>query len=99
WRLADDAALLRFSRSDQVPDDNEAGRNADAGLQGSARGERTDSTNQLQSGPHCPLGIVLMRLGIAEIDEDTVAHIFGHEPAEAAHRLSDAFLISGDDLS
>ena len=32
-RLADDAALLRLARSNQVADDNEPGGNADAGLQ------------------------------------------------------------------
>ena len=36
-RLADDAALLRLARSDQVADDNQPGRNADAGLQRSVR--------------------------------------------------------------
>ena len=33
-RLADDAALLRFPRSDQVADHHQPGGNADAGLQG-----------------------------------------------------------------
>ena len=33
-RLADDAALLRLPRSDQVADDNQSGGNADTGLQG-----------------------------------------------------------------
>ena len=32
-RLADDAMLLRGRRSDQVADHNQAGRNADSGLQ------------------------------------------------------------------
>ena len=36
-RLADNAALLRFARADQIADDNQAGRNADAGLQGCGR--------------------------------------------------------------
>ena len=35
-RLADDAALLRLTRSDQVADDDQPGRNADAGLQRSS---------------------------------------------------------------
>ena len=35
-RLADDAALLRLARSDQVADDDQPGRNADTGLQRSA---------------------------------------------------------------
>ena len=34
-RLADDAALLRVPRSDQVADHDQPGRDADTGLQGS----------------------------------------------------------------
>ena len=33
-RLADDAALLRFARSDQIADDDQPGRDPDTGLQG-----------------------------------------------------------------
>ena len=35
-RLADDAALLRLTRSDQVADHDQPGRNADTGLQWSS---------------------------------------------------------------
>ena len=55
------------------------------------RADRRDY--QLQSSPHRPLGVVLVRLRIAEINEDAVAHILRHEPAEALHGLGDAFLI------
>jgi hypothetical protein len=34
-----------------------------------------------------------MRLRIAEINQHAVAHVFGDEPAEAAHGLGDTFLI------
>jgi len=40
-----------------------------------------------------------MGLRITEIDEDAVAHIFRHEPAEPAHGLGDAFLISRNNLA
>ena len=66
-RLADDAALLSLPRSDQVADHDQAGRNADTGLQGSIRFERTDGIDQLQSRPHGPLRIILVSLRIAEI--------------------------------
>ena len=36
-RLADDAALLRLSRSDQVADDDQSGGDTNAGLQGNRR--------------------------------------------------------------
>jgi hypothetical protein len=98
-RLADNAALLRLPRSDQVADDNEPGRNADTGLQGSVRLERTDDTNQFQPSAHGPLRVVLMRLRIAKINQHAVAHVFRHEPAEAAHGLGNAFLIGRNDLA
>ena len=40
-----------------------------------------------------------MRLGIPEIDEHAVAHVFRHEPTEAAHGLGNAFLIGRNDLA
>ena len=52
------------------------------------------SRDQLQSRPHGALGVVLMRLRIAEVHEDTVAQIFRHKAVEATHGLGDAFLIS-----
>ena len=59
-------------------------------------GHRRD---QLQPRPHRPLGVVLMGLRIAEIHQHAVAHVFGHEAAEAAHGLGDAFLIGRNDLA
>ena len=49
--------------------------------------------------PHGSLGVVLMRLRIAEIDEHAVAHVLRDEPTEAAHGLGDAFLIGRNDLA
>ena len=99
-RLADDAALLRLARADQVADDDQPGRDADTGLQ-RQRGvlSAAHRRDQLQPGPHRPLGVVLVGLRIAEIDEHAVAHVFGDEPAEAAHGLGDAFLIGRNDLA
>jgi hypothetical protein len=47
-------------------------------------------------GQHGLLGIVLVRSGIAEINEHAVAHVFCDEAVEAAHRLRDAFLVGGN---
>src|SRR5262249_7212136 len=55
--------------------------------------------DQLQSRPYRALGVVLMGLGIAEVDEDTVAKIFRHKPVKATHGLGDASLISRNDLA
>ena len=61
--------------------------------------QRSHRCDQLQPRPHRPLGVVLMGLRIAEIDEHAVAHVFRHEPAEALHGLGDAFLIGRNDLA
>ena len=55
--------------------------------------------DQLQPRAHRPLGVVLMGLRIAEVDQDAVAHVLRHEPAEALHGLGDAFLIGRNDLA
>ena len=66
---------------------------------GTARLEPAHRRDQLQPRPHRPLGVILMGLRIAEIDEHAVAHVFGHEATEAAHGLGDAFLIGRNDLA
>src|SRR5207248_7644746 len=47
--------------------------------------------DQLKPCAYRPFGIVLMRLRIAEIHEHAVAHILGHETAEAALRSQRRF--------
>jgi hypothetical protein len=56
------------SRSDEVANDHKAGSDANADLKFSASFRRVHSADQLQPRPNRTLGIVLMRLGIAEID-------------------------------
>ena len=92
-RLADHAALLRLTRSDEVADDDQAGCNADAGLLGSMRLERSHRRDQLEPSPYRPLGVVLMGVRIAKIHEDTVAHISSRRSrrsgARSRRRISD----------
>src|SRR5215472_4033957 len=52
--------------------------------------------NERQSRPDRALGIVLVRLRIAEIHQHPVAHVFGHETIEPGDRLRDAFVIGAD---
>ena len=84
-RLADDAALLRLARSDQVADDDQPGRDADPHVQRRAgRGdELRRCLDDREPGLHGALGVVLVRLRIAEIGEHAVAHVFGDETAVA----------------
>jgi hypothetical protein len=39
-----------------------------------------------------PVGVVLVGLRVAEINQHTVVHVLGYEPAEALHSLGDALL-------
>jgi hypothetical protein len=98
-RLADDAALLSHSRSNQIADDNNAGRNADACLQYNRRLQCADGRDQLQTCAHRALGVILVGSRIAKIHEHPVAHVLRDETTEAAHGISDAFLIGRNDLS
>src|SRR5205807_9175886 len=85
--------LLSRTRPNQIANHDNTCRNPDTGLQRSIRLEPGYRRDQLQPSPHRALGIVLMGFRKAEVDEDTVAHVFRDEPIEAAHNLRDAFLI------
>ena len=60
------------------------------------RGHRVD---QCKPGTDGSLGIILVCLRIAEIDEYAVAHVLGYEAAKVTHRLGDALLIGRNDLA
>ena len=61
--------------------------------------QATHSSDQLQPCAHGPLCVVLVGLGIAEVDQDPVAHVLRYEPAEALHGLRNALLIGRNDLA
>jgi len=61
--------------------------------------QATHSSDQLQPCTHGSLGVILVCLRVAEIDQNAVAHELRDETAEAAHRLSDAFLIGRNDFA
>ena len=63
-----------------------------ARITGSARFSRP-------SGPPLRLRIVLVRLRIAKIHKDPVAHILGYKPIKPAYGLGDAFLVRRNDLA
>jgi hypothetical protein len=91
--------MPRTSRSEQVPDNDQPRRNADAGLKRYARLQGTYRCDQFEPCPDRPLGIVLMGLRIAKVHEDAVAQILCHEPIEAVHNLGDAFVIGRNNLA
>ena len=52
-----------------------------------------------QGGAHGALGIGLVSLWPAEIDQDPVAHVLRDEAAEAANSLRDAAVVGPDHLA
>ena len=58
-----------------------------------------DCRDQLQPCAHRSLGVVLVSLRIAEVDQHAVAHVLRDEAAEALHGLGNALLIGRNDLA
>ena len=97
-RLADHRLLLRRALADQVADHDQTGGDPDPHLQprigrGVETGHRLD---QRQTGPHRPLGIVLVGARIAEIGEHPVAHVLGDKPAATLDDRGGAAVIAAD---
>ena len=61
--------------------------------------QSTYCRDQLQPGPHGSLGVILMSLGIAEVDQHPIAHVLRYEPAEALHGIRNALLIGRNDFA
>ncbi len=89
-RLADHRLLLRGALANQIADHDEPGGDADAHLQRVGGGNAAHRLDHREAGAHRPLGIVFVGARIAEINQHAVAHVFGDEAVEAAHRFSDA---------
>ena len=79
--------------SDQIADHYQPSRNADARLKGRMGLQSTHRRDQCQTRAHSPLGVVLMRLRIAEIDKHAVAQILWlrtrRSGAQSRQRTSD----------
>ena len=87
--LSDDHLLLRGLFADGVTDDDHAGCNSNPHLQRlpGRKQELTDLRHEIEPNPHGAFSIVLVRLGVAEIDEESVAHVSGDIPAHPSdHR-------------
>ena len=88
-RLADDRLLLRRAFADQIADDHQPGGDADAGLQLDGFDiEAADGVDHAQPRPDRPLGIVLMRSRVAEIDQHAVAHVLRDKAVEPGRSTS-----------
>jgi len=97
-RLADDAALPRLARADEIADHNQTGRDPDAHMQ--RRTGRGDEFRRRlddgKPGSNGALGVVLVRLGIAKVGEHAVAHVLRDKPAVALDPLGAAMMISAN---
>jgi hypothetical protein len=97
---ADNRLFLRRALADQIADDHQPRRDPDPRLEFNGSDiEAADRADRSQSRPDSPLGVVLMRSRVAEIDRDTVAHVFGDKAVEAADHVGDGLVIGGDDLA
>jgi hypothetical protein len=92
--------LLRRAIADQIADHHQPGSDADTRLElGRFNIEASDSVDHVQPRPDRPLGIVLMRSRVAEIDQHAVAHVFGDKPFEVPDDFRDGAVVCGDDLA
>src|SRR5215467_11158805 len=98
-RLANDPALLRRPRADQIADHDEPTGDAEPNIQRLVRREPAYRVDDGEPGPYRPFGIVLMRLGIAEIDHHPVPHILGDKTGEPGDRISDRAVIDADEFA
>src|ERR1700730_16932037 len=97
-RLADNIVLRCFAGPNKIPDHHHPRGRPYPYLQRLRSRERGDRINQREAGPNGPLGVILMRCGIAEVNQYAIAQISGNEASEGAHGLGDAPLIGRNDL-
>src|SRR6185312_4968913 len=98
-RFGYNGLLLRSARPDQIADDDKTRCDADARLERRVGLQITYSSDQLQPCAYCPLGVVLVRMGVAEVEQHPVAHELRDETAEATYGLRGAILIGRNDLA
>jgi hypothetical protein len=99
-RFADDRLFLCGAFADQIADDHQPGGDPDARLQfDGPHIEAADRVDDTQPRPDRPLGIVLMRSWVAEIDQHAVAHVLGDETVESGYHLGNRTVIRADDLA
>jgi len=99
-RFADHRLLLRGAFPDQFAYDDQPSGDPDARLEldGSDLKAR-DSFDRAKPRPHCPLGVVFVRLRVTEIDQDAIAHVPGNKAAGLGNYRSDRAVIRGDDFA
>ena len=98
--LAQRDPLANRTRLGQVADDHEAGRHADAHVQRPADPvELPDPGDEREPGANGAHGVVVVAVGVAEIDHGTVAEQQRHEAIEFPHRVRDAPMVGADHVA
>ena len=93
-RLANHGALLRLALAHPLADHHEASRDPDPGREPTAAHLKpADGSDNGETRPHRPLGVVLMRLRPAEIGQHTVAHELGDVALEAQSLAGHGILV------
>ena len=83
---------------DNLPtDDNKPGGNADPRMELFSLIQLRYPIDQRQPASRGALGVDLVRLRVAEINQDPVAHVAGDKPAKAFDNLSDAAMVGAKD--
>ena len=94
-RLADDRIVVRHALGVGDAHHDQAGRDADPHPdrpdRRTVRAQLGDGAHQLEPGMDGSLGIVLVRHGIAEVDQDAIAHIARDVAVVALDRPGAAF--------
>ena len=100
WCFTDNRWLLGRAFANKIADDHQPGGNADAGLRLDRLDiESADPVDDCEPRPHRALGIVLVRLRVAEIGQNAIAHIPGDKAIEPGDDLCHGTMIGGDDLA
>jgi len=91
-RLAGDIVLYNLAA-----DDNQPGGDPDPRVKFFGLVQLLYPVDQRQTASRGALGIILVRLRIAEINQDAVAHVAGDKPAKPLDDPCDAAMVGADD--
>ena len=91
--LAHHGTLLCGSCTDEITDNDQAGRDTHTDTERVGWLKRGDGIYERESRPHCLLCVLLVCGGIPKINQDTVAHKFGDVTTKPCDRMCYAAVI------
>src|SRR5215472_6602732 len=92
---------MRCTLPNQITDQHDAGRDADAHLKGGSMAcwNSGRCLDQRESATHCAFSVILMGLWIAKVGKHAIAHVLGDKPTRLANHLRAAAMIGTHDVS